>query len=452
MKPSTNNTPPQGYKMTELGALPEEWEVVRLGEYCKVFSGYAFKSDDFCNNGVLVVKIGNLQNGSIVFNTKESFFPREKINDDISKYILNEGDILIALTGATTGKISLVPKSVNGALLNQRVGKFSIYNDSLYKSFVMYYVMTDEFQNHIKKNILQSAQGNISPKQIETFSIPLPPLAEQQKIAAVLSAVQEAKEKTEAVIAATKALKKSMMKHLFTYGPVPPEETENVLLKETEIGKVPEEWEVVKLGEISNVKTSFPAFNSISELDTHKNDDEVVLALKVSDMNYFTNQKYINESQITFRYQKIKLNNSHFLRPGSIIFPKRGGAIATNKKRITKYYSILDPNLIGVEPSTKVIGEYLFGFFEQFDLRSLQDNTPIPQLNKHQVESIMFPLPPLPIQQKIASILTAIDAKIEAEENKKKALEELFKTLLHNLMTAKIRVDMQRINLKEHEL
>jgi len=53
----------------------------------------------------------------------------------------------------------------------------------------------------------------------------------------------------------------------------------------------------------------------------------------------------------------------------------------------------------------------------------------------------MVPLPPLPIQQKIASILSAIDAKIEAEENKKKALEELFKSLLHNLMTAKIRVN-----------
>jgi len=110
------------------------------------------------------------------------------------------------------------------------------------------------------------------------------------------------------VIDATKALKKSMMKHLFTYGPVSPKETENVPLKETEIEKVPEEWEVVKLGEISNVKTSFPAFKSISELDTHKKDDEVVLALKVSDMNYFTNQKYINESQIAFHYQKIKLN------------------------------------------------------------------------------------------------------------------------------------------------
>ena len=203
-------------KETEIGPVPEDWEVARLGEYCNVFSGYAFKSDDFCNNGILVVKIGNLQNGSIVFNAKESFFPREKINDDMSKFILNEGDILIALTGATTGKISLVPKSVNGALLNQRVGKFSFYNDSLYKSFVMYYFITDEFQNHIKINIMQSAQGNISPKQIETFPIPLPPLPEQQKIASILSAIDEKIEAEENKKKALEELFKTLLHNLMT--------------------------------------------------------------------------------------------------------------------------------------------------------------------------------------------------------------------------------------------
>ena len=134
----------------------------------------------------------------------------------MSKFILNEGDILIALTGATTGKISLVPKSVNGALLNQRVGKFSFYNDSLYKSFVMYYFITDEFQNHIKINIMQSAQGNISPKQIETFPIPLPPLPEQQKIASILSAIDEKIEAEENKKKALEELFKTLLHNLMT--------------------------------------------------------------------------------------------------------------------------------------------------------------------------------------------------------------------------------------------
>ena len=112
--------------------------------------------------------------------------------------------------------------------------------------------------------------------------------------------------------------------------------------KETPIGRIPMEWGVVRLGEVSIVKTSFPSFNSIQKIDSQNNDDEMVLALKVSDMNNPVNQKYIIESQIAFRHPKNDLKKSRFLQPDSIIFPKRGGAIGTNKKRITKYYSILE--------------------------------------------------------------------------------------------------------------
>ncbi len=80
--------------------------------------------------------------------------------------------------------------------------------------------------------------------------IPLPPLPEQHAIATTLRTVQEAKEKTDAVIAATKALKAAMMKHLFTYGPVPPEDAERVALRETGIGPVPEDWEIRTVNEL----------------------------------------------------------------------------------------------------------------------------------------------------------------------------------------------------------
>ena len=451
MKPFTNEILPQGYKMTELGALPEEWEVVRLGDYCNIFSGYAFKSDDFCNDGVLVVKIGNLQNGSIVLNDKESFFPREKINDDISKFILNEGDILMALTGATTGKIALVPKSVNGALLNQRVGKFSIYNSSLYSSFAKYYFMTDEFQDTIKKNILQSAQGNISPKQIETFKLPLPPLPEQQKIAAVLSAVQEAKEKTQAVIDATKVLKKSMMKHLFTYGPVPPEETENVPLKETEIGKVPEDWEVEKLGDLSTKKLIKVQFG----FPCGKWNDKGIGIAQVRPFNINENG---NIDLTVLKY--IETDNDigkYLLQKEDIIFNNTNseelvGKTAFWKDGKIKYVLSNHMTIIRIVDKSKLnayfLAKYLHkrwndGFYKTICRRHVNQSS----ISLARLNDISLPLPPLPVQQKIASILSAIDAKIEAEENKKQALEELFKTLLHNLMTAKIRVNHLEIKV-----
>jgi len=299
--------------------------------------------------------------------------------------------------------------------------------------------MTDEFQNYIKKNILQSAQGNISPKQIETFSIPLPPLAEQQKIAAVLSAVQEAKEKTEAVIAAAKALKKSMMKHLFTYGPVSPEEVENIQLKETEIGPVPKDWEVVRLGEVLDFK------NGINFKADQKGEKGI---LTIDVLNMYGNGIYVNLNNL-YRVDK-NIDKNYLLKEGDLLFVrsslKREGVGWTSlfkptNEPVTFCGFIIRARIINKDIYPEYITNYLRTEIARDNLISSSGKVAITNINQGMLGEIKIPLPPLPTQQKIASILSAIDAKIEAEENKKQALEELFKSLLHNLMNAKIRVN-----------
>jgi type I restriction enzyme S subunit len=230
------------------------------------------------------------------------------------------------------------------------------------------------------------------------------------------------------------------MRHLFTYGPVPAGAAESVPLTETEIGLVPEGWEVEKISRTCKVKSSSIALPTLPSMGTGNDADFLVHGIKVSDMNLPQNEREILGANIEVRLPK-GVAEKKAIPPMSTVFPKRGAAIATNKKRLTTTWTILDPNLIAVVPGSGVNPYFLYYWFLIFDIKSIQSPGPTPQLNKKDVEPVQFPLPPLHTQQKIASILSTVDKKIEAEENKKIALDELFKSLLHNLMTGKIRVN-----------
>ncbi|HPA99906.1 MAG TPA: restriction endonuclease subunit S, partial [Candidatus Marinimicrobia bacterium] len=122
------------------------------------------------------------------------------------------------------------------------------------------------------------------------------------------------------------------------------------------------------------------------------------------------------------------------------------GKVGLAKAKFTINQAICAVNL-----NEKLWPEFYFFYFQMIrnKLLSMRFGGAQPNINQQIIKQISLPLPPLPIQQKIASILSAIDAKIEAEENKKKALEELFKSLLHNLMTGKIRVNNLKLNEKD---
>ena len=158
---------------SELGLIPKGWKVGCIGNYAKIKSGFAFKSSWWQASGVPVIKIKEISDATINFNNV-SFVAEDKIQTAKEFYVTG-GELLIAMTGATIGKFALVPKIKQGALVNQRVGKFFLGNSPLKKAGFLYCLLKkEEIFNEIVSRGDGSAQPNISPTAIETIKIVYP--------------------------------------------------------------------------------------------------------------------------------------------------------------------------------------------------------------------------------------------------------------------------------------
>ena len=158
---------------SELGMIPEGWKVGTLGEYCKVKSGFAFKSSWWQDNGLKVIKIKNITSDGVLDMNDCSYVSSEntlKAKD----FKTNVGDLLIAMTGATIGKFCII-SSKEEMYVNQRVGKFFLGDNPILKlPFIYCTLKTERVYSEIVNKGQGSAQPNISGSDIENIHIPMP--------------------------------------------------------------------------------------------------------------------------------------------------------------------------------------------------------------------------------------------------------------------------------------
>ena len=163
---------------SELGEIPEGWRLGSIGDYCKVRSGFAFKSswwldDNFKEDKVKVIKIKCIDNSQINLNDC-SFVSSDKC-ELAREFLVNEGDLVIAMTGATLGKFAIIPKLDEKLLVNQRVGKFFLGVKPIEKMpFLHLTLKQDRVYNEIVNKGQGSAQPNISSSDIENVEIVFP--------------------------------------------------------------------------------------------------------------------------------------------------------------------------------------------------------------------------------------------------------------------------------------
>lgn len=414
----------EGYKMTELGEIPQEWEVKEIACISNLITkgttpmtyGYNFE-----NTGVNFIKAENINNmGKIDISNLLKI--SKECHDKLNRSKIYENDLLLSIAG-TLGKTSIANSEIIPANTNQAIAIIRL-NNSVFTKYINYQMNSNMFKKYINKISTTGAQPNLSLKQVSDFEIPIPPLPEQKKIASILSKVDEQIELTDNLIEKTKDLKKGLMQNLLTKG------IGHTEFKETEIGKIPTGWEVKKLGETGQIVTGSTPKTSVKE-----NYGVDYLWVSPADMG---ENKYIKK---TIKMLSITgFNQTRKIPKGGIMITCIGSTIG--KIGIAGEELSTNQQINSLICNSNIFNEYMY-YAIDFNFShyiSYISNQAVPIINKTTFSMFNIPVPSLDEQKKIASILSSVDTQIEEYQNKKSKLEELKKGLMQQLLTGKIRV------------
>ncbi len=411
----------------ELNTLPTDWLPKQVSKFIldKLQNG-AFVQKPQKGKGLLFANVVNMYGGIYLdYTTLERI---DVSTDEVERYFLNENDLLVV-------RSSLKREGIGQNCIAKNLSEPVFYDchlirvvpdqEQVYPEFLSYYWRSPIGKQDLIQRSKTTTMTTINQASLSSAVLTLPPLNEQKKIAYVLSTVQRAIAQQEQIIQATTELKKALMHKLFTEG------LHGEKQKETEIGLVPESWDYVEVGTVC--RSIVPGRNKPKRFD--------------GDIPWVTTPEI---KELTFITHDIPFNNfvskEHLEEIGGKVLPKESVIMTC----------VGDLGISAVAKIPLVINQQLHAFVcpDNLDpyflcqmlrvrknyMNQIAHKTTVQYLNKSKCESVPIAIPGNEEQQEISKILLTIDSKIQILVSKKKTLEELFQNLLHQLMTAQIRV------------
>ena len=407
------------YKQTELGLIPEDWEVKKFNKFSKFYSGgtpLTSKSEYYGG------EIPFIKSGEIYYDRTEQFLTQEGLNNSSAKLVYR-GDLLYALYGANSGEVAI--SQLEGAI-NQAILCIQQNKDEA-ETIYLYNYLKLEKSNIINK-FLQGGQGNLSADIIKNLQIPLPPLPEQKKIADCLSTWDVAIEKQSALINALTQRKKALMQQLLT--------------GKKRLPGFSGEWKEVKLGSICE---NFQNGNAFSAKDYKKTGIPIVTMGNINLGGYF----YFSESKSNFWIEDKSLER-YEIKKGDLIIAMTD---VTPEKNLIGLTSIIDIDRIfylnqrvGHIILKPKLADTDFIFYlsqnsywrnqcKAFATLGVQAN-----LGTNDIKNINIKLPSLSEQTAIAEILATADRELTLQKEKLAQLQTQKKGLMQVLLTGKKRL------------
>lgn len=400
------------YKQTEVGLIPSDWEVKNIGQEIDLLTGFPFPSSGYSESGVRLLRCSNIKRG--VTDWSEGIVQYwSKITPNLKPYVLNEGDIVIAMDGSLVGKsFARLTNSDLPAILLQRVAR--IRSTKIEMGYLKEFVCSDYFTKYCDTVKTSSAIPHISPGDIRGFAIPIPPTkAEQTAIATALSDADALISSLEKLIAKKRMIKQGAMQQLL---------------------QPKEGWEVKKLGEIATFyKGKGLPKSDLKETGKYKCIHYGELFTKYNE-SINTILSYTDENDNCF----YSVSND-VLMPTSDVTPN-GLATASC---INEDGVILGGDVLVI----RILPSILEGIFLSYyvtqnreQVMKLVSGSTVYHLYGSDMKDFEIVYPNIEEQTRIATILSDMDAEITALETKLEKYRKVKLGMMQNLLTGKIRL------------
>jgi type I restriction enzyme S subunit len=412
------------FKDTVIGGIPKEWEVVKIEEICKVRRGASPRpiSDPsyFSDKGRGWIRISDVTDTYKYLRNTSQYLSKKGEERSVN---VNPGDLIMSIC-ATIGKPIILDME---ACIHDGFVWFSELSNDVDVEYLFYALQKNEVIFSSKRQT--GTQGNLNTTLVGKTHIPLPPLSEQRRIAEILSTVDEAIQRVDEAIARTERLKRGLMQKLLTRGIGHKE------FKNTEIGRIPKEWEVVRVEDIFEVYGGTTPSTSNKEYW-----NGAIFWVTPTDITNLNEKLDLSETEKKITEKAVKDNSLKTLQPGTLLLTSRAtiGFTAINSRPVT-----INQGMAALIKKNKNIGETFYAYYFS-SLRSYLDQlgagSTFKEVSKSTIKKLKIPLPPLSEQRRIAEILSTVDKKLELEKNRGTKLERIKRGLMSDLLNGKKRV------------
>ncbi len=424
------------FTSTELGALPSDWQVRRFDSLFAVQQGkQVSKKNRVGENQRPFLRTKNVFWGSLDLTDLDEMHFTEA---EEKRLALQCGDLLVC-EGGDIGRTAIWRGDFAHCYYQNHLHRARARDRAADSEFALYWLWYAFELGRVyfgRGNV--TTIPNLSQSKLCELPLPTPPVPEQRKIARVLGVVQRAMEQQERLITLTTELKKTLLHKLFTEG------LQGEPQKQTDIGPVPESWEVMPLGSLAKIGNG----------STPKRDNEdywqdgTIPWLNSAKIH----ERFITEADQFVTDLAVKECHLPRVKPSSLLIAITGQGKTLGNSALVSFETCINQHLAYAQfTSPQVVPEFVLWFMQtRYEhLRSISQagGSTKGALTCGYLKTYPVPLPSLHEQRQISDMFAALDRKEKVHQRKHSAFTALFRTLLHQLMTAQLRVDELNLNL-----